>query len=145
MDDSDQDFVDLFSKPLKRVRRKAVDPGSQRNREHQLSSQTSTADKRKRNNKKDGDSGAEPKQPVVNGGIGPNLGDARPSVSAAGERTERGLSAKDKVVHRMQEFKRVSPQRMAHRENRQITEGENVLPQRQGEMPWDIDQVSCTK
>ncbi|XP_076023397.1 structure-specific endonuclease subunit SLX4 [Genypterus blacodes] len=121
MDDSDQDFVDLCSKLLKRVRRKAGEPEVQRTREHQPPSQA-CSDKRRKANKKDGDSGAkdaEPKQPVVGGGFGPGVGNA----------AERGLTAKDKVVHRMQEFRRVGPHRMAHRDGAQVTEGDHELPQ----------------
>ncbi|KAM6972597.1 LOW QUALITY PROTEIN: structure-specific endonuclease subunit SLX4 [Aplochiton taeniatus] len=43
MDDSDQDFVDLCSKLLKRVRKKPCDPGDQKGAEHPSSTQVTAA------------------------------------------------------------------------------------------------------
>uniref|UniRef100_A0A3B4U380 Structure-specific endonuclease subunit SLX4 n=1 Tax=Seriola dumerili TaxID=41447 RepID=A0A3B4U380_SERDU len=152
MDDSDQDFVDLCSKLLKRVRKKPVEPRPPRKAEHQPSSQASEGDKRRRNNKKNGDSGSKVAwtqsvctgagQHAVSGGTGRNAGDAGTSAvlaaaaAAAGPRADRGVTAKDKVLNRMQQFKRTSPQRMVHRNNSQPTTHENDCgplsqPQRQ--------------
>lgn len=144
MDDSDQDFVDLCSKLLKRVRKKPGEPRQPRKAEHQPSSQASEGEIR-RNNKKDGDSGSKPvgartQQLVVSEGTGHGSGDAGssvvPSTAAAGPRPERGLTAKDKVLHRMQQFKRASPQRMARTDKSQSTNNCVPLPQPQiqGEM-----------
>lgn len=142
MDDSDHDFVDLCSKLLKRVRKKQGEP--RRPRKAEPSSQASDGDKRKRNHKRDGDSGskcagtqpvrtgAEAEQEVVCGGAGCDSGDAG--------RVERGLTAKDKVLQRMQQFKRVNPQKMVHKDKSPATNHENdcaPLPpvvQRQGEI-----------
>lgn len=152
MDDSDQDFVDLCSKLLKRVRRR---PGETRQpRRAEPSSQASDGDKRRRNNKRDGGSagsaaGTHPvctgaEEPVLCGGTGHDSGDAEssvepPAAAAAGPRAERGLTAKDKVLHRMQQFKRASPQRMVHKDQSQPADHEkdcvdpSPLAQRQGE------------
>nr|XP_046263799.1 structure-specific endonuclease subunit SLX4 isoform X2 [Scatophagus argus] len=125
MDDSDQDFADLCSKLLKRVRKKPGEPRQPRKAEQQPSSQASDGDKRRRHHKKDGDSGSkcagtqpvctgeEAVQHVVSGGTGQDSGD---SGLLAGPKADRGLSAKDKVLQRMQQFRRVSPQRMVHKD-----------------------------
>lgn len=141
MDDSDLDFVDLCSKLLKRVRKKPGEPRQPRKAEHQPCSQASDGDKRRRNDKRDGDSGskcagsqpvcagAESERPVVRGGPGHEPGDAgssaAPSGAAGARGAERGLCAKDKVLLRMQQFKRVSPQKMVRRDKSQPTDGES--------------------
>ncbi|KAF3844136.1 hypothetical protein F7725_016184 [Dissostichus mawsoni] len=125
MDDSDQDFVDLCSKLLKRVRKKPGESKQPKRAEHQPSCQASDGDKRRRNTRRDvADSGsvstaaADGEQPVVGGGTGHDAGGAEvlavPS-AAARQRAEIGLTAKDKVLHRMQQFKRASPQKMGTR------------------------------
>lgn len=139
MDDSDQDFVDLCSKLLKRVRKKPGEPIQPRKADHQPSSHASNGEKRKRNNKRDC---AGTQQHVVCGGTGCDSGDAASSAvpAAAGPKSERDLTAKDKVLQRMQQFKRASPQRMEHKDKSQTTNHENdsvpapPLVQRQGEM-----------
>ncbi|XP_076584753.1 structure-specific endonuclease subunit SLX4 [Chaetodon auriga] len=130
MDDSDQDFVDLCSKLLKRVRKKPGEPKQPWKAEHQPSSQASDGEKRRRNNKRDGDGGtkcAGTQQHVVCGGAVCNSGDAGSSgvAAATGPRAERGLAAKDKVLQRMQQFKRASPQRMGHKDKSQTKNHEN--------------------
>ncbi|KAM6941148.1 structure-specific endonuclease subunit SLX4-like [Lycodopsis pacificus] len=95
MDDSDQDFVDLCSKLLKRVRKKPGGSRPPRKAEHQPSSQARDAGKRRE-------------------------ADAEPSAAAAAARP-RGLEAKDKVLHRLQQFKRASPQKMVHKDKSQPT------------------------
>ncbi|XP_074485282.1 structure-specific endonuclease subunit SLX4 isoform X2 [Sebastes fasciatus] len=138
MDDSDQDFVDLCSKLLKRVRKKPGESRQPRRAEHQSSSQASNGDKRRRNNKRDGEPGstcaetqpvctgavAAEEHVVVCGGTGHNSGDPS-AAAAAGPRAERGLAAKDKVLNRMQQFKRVSPQKMVHKNQSRPTNHEN--------------------
>uniref|UniRef100_A0A3Q1BJE8 Structure-specific endonuclease subunit SLX4 n=1 Tax=Amphiprion ocellaris TaxID=80972 RepID=A0A3Q1BJE8_AMPOC len=129
MDDSDQDFVDLCSKPLKRVRKKPSESSQPRKAQHQTCSQTSDRDKRRKNNKKDTDSASQPvsagaEQPVDSGGTGHDSGDAGSSVvpsAAAGPRSDRGQRAKDKVLFRMQQFRRASPQKMVHADKSQPT------------------------
>lgn len=148
MDDSDQDFVDLCSKLLKRVRKKPGESKQPKRAEHQPSCQASDGDKRRRNTKRDvADSGsvstaaADGEQPVVGGGTGHDAGGAEvlavPS-AAARRRAEIGLTAKDKVLHRMQQFKRASPQKMVHEDksqpSHQETEPPPPLAPRQGEM-----------
>lgn len=159
MDDSDQDFVDLCSKLLKRVRKKPGEPRQARKAEQHPSSQASDGDKKRRNNnKRDGDggsakcagtqpvcTGAEVKEPVICGRTGYDSGDAGSSgvsaaAAAAGLKAERGLRAKDKVLDRMQQFKRASPQRMVRKDKSQTTDHERdcaappPLLQRHGEM-----------
>lgn len=154
MDDSDQDFVDLCSKLLKRVRKKPGEPRQPRKAEHQPSSQASDGEKRRRNNKRDGDSGSKcagSQQRVVCRGTGCESGDAGSSgvPAAAGPRAERGLTAKDKVLQRMQQFKRASPQRMGHKEKSGTTNHESdgapppPLVQRQGEMTGCSSHTVC--
>ncbi|KAM9363639.1 structure-specific endonuclease subunit SLX4 [Symphorus nematophorus] len=133
MDDSDQDFVDLYSKLLKRVRKKPGEPRQPRKAEHQSSSQGSDGDKRRGNNTRDDDSGpkcagtqpvctgAEAEQHVVCGGTGYGSGDAG-TTGAPAAATPR---AKDKVLHRMQQFRRASPQKMVHRDKSQTANHEN--------------------
>ena len=140
MDDSDQDFVDLASKLLKRVRKKPAEPRPPRRAEHQsASSQASAGDKRRRNNKKDGDS--RPKftgTQSVRSGTGCDSGDAGSVGVPSGARAEKVLTAEDKVLLRMQQFKRASPPRMVHRDAALPTSHENdrtpnPAPQRQGD------------
>lgn len=126
MNDSDQDFVDLSSKPLKRVRK----PRQPRQAEHPPSSQAGDGDKRRRNNRRDGGSGSkcvaavggtqpvciEAEQLVVSGGVGLDSGDTGSSVPAHSfaSAAERGLCTKDKVLNRMQQFRRAGAQRLQH-------------------------------
>lgn len=115
MDDSELDFVDLCSKLLKRVRKKAAaEPGAdRRNRkaEHQSCTQSIRGAKRKVH-EKDGESGSRisATQPaeseLVRGGAGCDSGSSGPPS------TDGDLRAKDKVLLRMQEFKRACPQKM---------------------------------
>ncbi|PWA14888.1 hypothetical protein CCH79_00014255 [Gambusia affinis] len=113
MDDSELDFVDLCSKLLKRVRKK--EPGRPRRKGEQQSSSQATRGEKKTVDKQDEDSlsgfsatGSE----VVCGGTGRDSGDAVQSSSFPP--AEADLRAKDKVLLRMQEFKRASPQKMIH-------------------------------
>ncbi|XP_051240004.1 structure-specific endonuclease subunit SLX4 isoform X2 [Dicentrarchus labrax] len=121
MDDSDQDFVDLCSKLLKRVRKKPGEPKQPSKAEPQPSSQAGDREKRRRNNKRDGDSGSKcaGTQSVCSSAAAEQhevCGETGPDSRDAGSSAERGLAAKDKVLHRMQQFKRVSPQRMGHKD-----------------------------
>ncbi|XP_078134693.1 structure-specific endonuclease subunit SLX4 [Sander vitreus] len=140
MDDSDQDFVDLCSKLLKRVRKKPSESRQARKAEHQPSSQTSDGDRRKNKRAADSGSACAGTQPVctvvgaddhvVCGGTEHDSGDSESSAvpaaaAAAGPSTERGLAAKDKVLHRMQQFKRASPQRMVHKDKSRPAKHEN--------------------
>ena len=153
MDDSDQDFVDLSSKLLRRVRKKPSEPRQPQRAEHQPCSQTGEGDKRRGNNKKDGDCGpkvagtqsdcAGAGKPAVSGGTGLDSGDvgssAVPSAAEPGPTAERDLTAKGKVLLRMQQFKRASPQKLVHKKNSEPTSREKdcgPLPQLpgQGEM-----------
>ncbi|XP_031655595.1 structure-specific endonuclease subunit SLX4-like isoform X1 [Oncorhynchus kisutch] len=154
MDDSDQDFVDLCSKLLKRVRRKAgvtekrsvAEPSSQdtvkdiptkrvtsrrkkkdvgpsskgalgNNSEH-VSSISTTCDEPNRLPSNTDKS----KQAVVNGGMELGVGENGSSVAvdvAGSQPEDRGMGVKEKVLHRMQQFKRVNPQKLVHGERNQ--------------------------
>lgn len=118
MDDSDQDFIDLCSKPLKRVRKKPAEGRNRPKAEQKSVSQASSREKRKANPKEDvgsggskcartqtdhSDSGAA--QEVVCLGAGGDAGGA--------QRAEKLVRAKDKVLQKMQQFKRAGPQKMA--------------------------------
>ncbi|CAB1443228.1 unnamed protein product [Pleuronectes platessa] len=118
MDDSDQDFVDLASKLLKRVRKKPGEPRPPRRAEHQsASSQASEGNKRRRNDKKDGDSRPKVTETQsVCSGTGCDSGDAGSLGGPSGARAERVLTAEDKVLLRMKQFRRASPQRLVHRD-----------------------------
>lgn len=130
MDDSCQDFEDVCSKLLKRVRKKQGEPRQQRKEEKQPSSQAS--DGAKRNFKKPCNSGsrgtiAEPffaaveaDLEVIGGGPGFKSGDAG---KAEGE-----FTSKDKVLQRMQKFKRASPQKIVHWDNIQTLDGDCAAP-----------------
>uniref|UniRef100_A0A096M8Q3 Structure-specific endonuclease subunit SLX4 n=1 Tax=Poecilia formosa TaxID=48698 RepID=A0A096M8Q3_POEFO len=114
MDDSELDFVDLCSRLLKRVRKKEPGRPSRKAEEQQSSSQATRGDKRTVD-KQDGDSlsgfsatGSE----VVCGRTGCDSGDA--VQYSAVPPADADLRAKDKVLLRMQEFKRASPQKMTH-------------------------------
>ncbi|KAM4584615.1 structure-specific endonuclease subunit SLX4 [Odontesthes bonariensis] len=136
MDDSDQDFVDLCSKLLRRVRKKPGEPATQSKKaEQQTSSQASDSDKRRRNTKQDGfdprskfaatqpvGTGAE--QDVVCAETGLDSGDYASSVvtsTSSAVPADGDLKAKDKVLLRMQQFKRDNPQRMVHSNKSQPT------------------------
>lgn len=125
MDDSCQDFVDVCSKLLKRVPKKQSEPRQQGKKEKQPCSQTSDGAKRKRTHKKDGNSGSrgaavEGVQEVVGGGPGLESKDAG--------RAEGRLTAKDRVLQRMQEFKRASPQKITHTDNNPTLDGDRAPP-----------------
>jgi len=156
MDDSDQDFVDLCSKLLKRVRKKPGEPARQSKKtEHQTSSQASDSDKRRRDTKQDGYSrskfaatqpvGTGAEQDVVCVETGLDSGDYASSVvtsTSSGVLADRDLRAKDKVLLRMQQFKRASPQRMVHSNKIQPTThvecSQTAQHQRQGKLAWSV-------
>ncbi|TNN63114.1 Structure-specific endonuclease subunit SLX4 [Liparis tanakae] len=120
MDDSDQDFVDLYSKPLKRVRKKPVESrppsdGEKRRGDHGRGPHGDSSGPR-----------AAADRHVVcgggGGGTGQRAGDAESSAvpSATEPEPEPSCSlARDKVLHRMQQFKRAGPQRMVHKDRGQ--------------------------
>lgn len=116
MDDSCQDFEDACSKLLKRVRKKQGEPRQQRKEEKQPSSQAS--DGARRNQKKDGSSGS-------GGAVAEPFGAAE-----EGEAGKAGgkLTAKDKVLERMQKFKRATPQKMVHGATAPSHDGDRAPP-----------------
>lgn len=127
MDDSELDFVDLCSKLLKRVRKKAAaepGPGRQSRKAGQQSSSQSIRGVKRKVHQKDEDSGSRisATQPVeselVRGGAGCDSG------SSAQPSADGDLRAKDKVLLRMQEFKRACPQKMMN-SNRMAPENNN--------------------
>lgn len=143
MDDSCQDFVDVCSKLLKRARKKQGEPRQQRKAEKQPPSLSGDEAKRKRNHK-DGNSGPRGAgaQPVgapaeaIPGFAGGGHG----FKSEEASRVERGWTAKDKVLQRMQEFKRTSPQKMVYTNNNPTLDVDCVplptLMKRKGELTW---------
>ncbi|XP_077379669.1 uncharacterized protein slx4 isoform X2 [Festucalex cinctus] len=118
MNDSDQDFVDLSAKLLKRSRKKGVEP-KRRRADQQASSQTSDGDQRK--NKDSSASqlvGAESQyarsETQVMGNTGKVVHDLGDAALASARIAEPGLGAKDKLLSRMQQFKRANLPKMAH-------------------------------
>lgn len=143
MDDSDQDFVDLCSKLLKRVRKKPNDSRQAKKAEQQPHSQPSNGDKSRRTNKRNGDqvSKCAASQPVCNGAAaadppvvcsGQDSGDTGstvvPEAAAAKPGAEKSLTPKDKVLLRMQRFKRVDPPRIVHKDQTTTHEGVSDQP-----------------
>lgn len=132
MDDSCQDFVDVCSKLLKRVRKKQVEPRQKRNEEKPPSSQAGDGAKRRRNQKKDGNDGSRgaAAQSVCTaaGAVHEVLGGRPGFESEEAGRAERGLTAKEKVLQRMQEFKRASPQKIVHTDNDPDLDGDCTAP-----------------
>lgn len=112
MDDSELDFVDIYSKLLRRNRKKTVDQRQQKTATQQPSSSQS------QNKIKAGDNAEFSSSSAVGGthavGKGPVPG---PSVVA-----ESGTRAKDKVLHRMQQFRRHNQHRMVSNDQSQPTE-----------------------
>jgi len=148
MDDSDQDFADICSKLLKRVRRKAADPVLSGRPEARSSSQTSDAaadpgKKKKRGRKKkeeeEDDVGREYEPSQAEAGA--ERGDVETLVRenalldhererdggmpvASGGQVDGGGGgrAKDRVLLRMQQFRRVGPHMLVH------TDGSDAAP-----------------
>lgn len=117
MDDSDQDFIDLCSKPLKRVRKKPTEGRNRPKVEQKSASQASSREKRKANLKDDaifsGSKCARTQTDHLDFGVAQEVvclgagGDAGQT-----QKAEKQVRAKDKVLQRMQQFKRASPQKM---------------------------------
>ncbi|XP_077082885.1 structure-specific endonuclease subunit SLX4 isoform X2 [Siphateles boraxobius] len=124
MDDSDQDFTDLCSRLLKRVRRKGAGGSGDEKRsaakDEEPSSPSSRRNPPKRRKKtKDAakteiKSNIKTKQAVVSGDASQPV----PDVSGTGK-------VKDAVIRRMQQFKRASPERLLHAEINQPTASES--------------------
>lgn len=111
MDDSDQDFIDLCSKPLRRVRKKPTEGRNRPKVEQKSTSQASSREKRKANLKDDVTSSwskcartQSDHSEVACVGAGGDAGGT--------QKAEKQVRAKDKVLQRMQQFKRASPQKM---------------------------------
>lgn len=132
MDDSDQDFVDLCSKLLKRVRRNPGDIKPPRKAKNQLSGQTSGGGKRcEKNRKCDSglnvigtqcvDSGTIQRtvSPIANGETACDRDGESSVLAVARPAADRGLTAKDKVLLRMQEFRKQRPPKMKHNSEHQ--------------------------
>lgn len=121
MDDSELDFVDLCSKLLKRNRKKTVDLRQQQQQQKistQRQQQSSSQGKKK--GKKDDNSQSQSCSAV---GSTQDVGTGAAPASA----TSNGCAtrAKDKVLLKMQQFKRDSPQRMVLSDQRRPTDSEN--------------------
>ncbi len=118
MDDSDQDFTDLCSRLLKRVRKKGAggsgDEKRSATKDEEPSSPSSRRNPPKRRKKIDKDVTKTEVKSKINGrtqAVG--SGDV-PEVSDTGK-------VKDAVIRRMQRFKRASPERLLHAETDQPT------------------------
>lgn len=116
MDDSCQDFVDVCSTLLKRARKKQGEPRQQRKAEKQPPRLSGDEAKRKKNHNKDGNSGAQPVGAPAEALLG-GVGGGHAFKSEEASRVEGGWTVKDKVLQRMQEFKRTSPQKMVYADN----------------------------
>ncbi|KAM9792817.1 structure-specific endonuclease subunit SLX4 [Neosynchiropus ocellatus] len=140
MDDSDQDFVVLFSKALKRVRKKPEKSSKpNKKKDNSQSSQPAVGNTRRQVNKKDGACGSQTVCPEAtstavstengldSGDVGPSLPGLSAGPSEMGLESLEGCSAKEKVLIRMQQFKRASPQKMAHGPTRQENESVPLL------------------
>lgn len=123
MDDSDQDFTDLCSRLLKRVRRKGAggsgDEKRSATKDEEPSSPSSRRNPPKRRKKKDAaktelKSNINRTQAVVSGDVSQPVAD----VSGTGK-------VKDAVIRRMQQFKRASPEKLLHAETNQPTSTES--------------------
>ncbi|XP_008315696.2 structure-specific endonuclease subunit SLX4 isoform X3 [Cynoglossus semilaevis] len=142
MDDSDQDFVDLCSKLLKRVRRNPGDIKPPRKAKNQLSGQTSGGGKRcEKNRKCDSglnvigtqcvDSGTIQRtvSPTANGETACDRDGESSVLAVARPAADRGLTAKDKVLLRMQEFRKQRPPKMKHNSEHQSQRREGCSSQ----------------
>lgn len=155
MDDSDQDFIDLCSKPLKRVRKKPTEGRNRPKAQQKSASQTSSREKRKVNLKDDvisvgskcartetNHSDLVAAQEVVCLGAAGDAGGA--------QKAEMQVRAKDKVLQKMQQFKRASPQKMvltvqtasATMENNDCAALSVVLNDKQGGMAGELAPAS---
>ncbi len=122
MDDSDQDFTDLCSRLLKRVRKKGAggsgDEKRSATKDEEPSSPSSRRNPLKRRKKTDKDVTKTEVKSKINGstqavGSG-DVSQPVPEVSGTGK-------VKDAVIQRMQRFKRASPERLLHAEIDQPT------------------------
>lgn len=132
MDDSDQDFTDLCSRLLKRVKKKGAggsgDEKRPATRDEQPSSPSSRRNPPKRRKKTDRDVTKTEIKRAINGRTQPagsgDVSQPDPEESGTGR-------AKDAVIRRMQRFKRASPERLLHAETERPTSTEsdgNHLP-----------------
>ncbi|XP_073700428.1 structure-specific endonuclease subunit SLX4 [Garra rufa] len=115
MDDSDQDFTDLCSRLLKRVRKKGAGASGDEKKpvKNEEPSSPSSRNPPKRRKKTKDASKTEIKTQTVTLESG-DVSQPLPEVSG----TEK---VKDVVVRRMQRFKRASPERLLHAETNQTT------------------------
>ncbi|XP_061889358.1 structure-specific endonuclease subunit SLX4-like [Entelurus aequoreus] len=111
MNDSDQDFVDLCSKTLKRFRKKVVEPKQQkRAADKKPSSQPSDGDKKGKQKEDDASHRVATGSPCL------DVDDSGDAVAASGQKTDNLAWRRVEIVlKRMQHFKRASPPRMAHK------------------------------
>ncbi|XP_037546087.1 structure-specific endonuclease subunit SLX4 [Nematolebias whitei] len=114
MDDSDQDFVDIYSKLLKRARKKAAEPTRQTKKPEQALSQVQGDKRRNHEQVAASQPVGKAEQEEVRGGTRFDPGEPSAVPSDHGAQSDRDLRAKDKVLLKMQHFKRVSPQKMVH-------------------------------
>ncbi|XP_051940794.1 structure-specific endonuclease subunit SLX4 isoform X2 [Hippocampus zosterae] len=112
MNDSDQDFVDLCSKLLKRSRKKGVEP-KRRRVDQQISCQTSDGDQRG-NEESSGSQLVQSEPQQVTENTGKVVHDSGDTVLTSTQTTGPGLGTKDKLLSRMQQFKRADLPKMMH-------------------------------
>jgi len=130
MDDSDQDFTDLCSRLLKRVRRKGAGESGDEKRsaakDEEPSSPSSRRNPPKRRKKTKDAAKTEIKSNInktQQAVVSADASQPVPDVSGTGK-------VKDAVIRRMQQFKRASPERLLHAEANQptATESEGNCP-----------------
>ncbi|KAG7315476.1 hypothetical protein KOW79_021564 [Hemibagrus wyckioides] len=129
MDDSDQDFSFLCSRLLKRVRRKGGESGDEKkivvkdegedgDSGSRIQSRSKAPCKRKREKK----GGLQSKMTDRIRAEGPGNGGSEAAVVGGGEQKEQKIRAKEKVLSRMQRFKRATPPRLVHTEEQASAE-----------------------
>ncbi|XP_039550871.1 structure-specific endonuclease subunit SLX4 isoform X2 [Pimephales promelas] len=140
MDDSDQDFTDLCSRLLKRVRRKGAGESGDEKRsaakDEEPSSPSSRRNPPKRRKKTKDAAKTEIKSNInktQQAVVSADASQPVPDVSGTGK-------VKDAVIRRMQQFKRASPERLLHAEANQptATESEGNCPTTAGIQHTDV-------
>lgn len=128
MNDSDQDFVDLCSKLLKRSRKKGFEP-KRRRADQQISCQTSDGDQRG-NEESSGSLRVQREAQQVTGNTDKVVHDSGDTVLTSTQTTGPGSGTKDKLLSRMQQFKRANLPKMLH----DVDHGSEPYPPLSGEM-----------
>lgn len=134
MDDSDQDFVDIR---CPKNRKRTGEPTRKTTKAERQQALSLAVQGDRRRNKQGGDSGcqfaaslpagAEAERDVVCRGTTFDSGESSALPSDHGAQTDKDLGAKDKVILKMQHFKRASPQKMVHNISDQPTKQDTCV------------------